>query len=85
MTKWRKELRFSIKDQKYGDALYNWPVMVIIIDGYLGFLLISILVCHIVSFRKWVVLWVKVMALHGSWPNKVYFKDCPYRGWMMVL
>jgi hypothetical protein len=66
MTKWRRELRFSIKDQKYGDALCNWPVMVIIMDGYLGFLLISILVCCIVNLRRWVVLWVRVMALQGS-------------------
>jgi hypothetical protein len=44
-----------MKDQKYGDALCNWLVM-LIIDGYHEFLLISILVCHIVSLRRWVVL-----------------------------
>ena len=30
MTKWRIELGFSIKYQKYGDALCNWPVMVLL-------------------------------------------------------
>jgi hypothetical protein len=32
----------------------------------LGLLLISVLVCHIVILRRWVVLWVRVMVLHGS-------------------
>jgi hypothetical protein len=50
---------------KCGEVFYSWPVMVISMDGYIGFLLIGILVCHIVSLRRWVVLWVRVMGLHG--------------------
>jgi hypothetical protein len=60
--------------------LAGYGFIVVIMIGYLGFLLISVLVCRVVSLRKQVVLWVKVMALHGSWPNEVYFEDCPYRG-----
>lgn len=40
-----------------------WFVVVIMV-GYLEFLLIGVLVCRIVSLRRWVVLWVKVMP-HG--------------------
>jgi hypothetical protein len=37
--------------------------MVIIMDGYIGFLLIDILVCHIVSLKRWVVFWVRVNGI----------------------
>ena len=48
----------------------GYGFVVVIVFRYLGFLLIGILVYHVVSLRMCVVLWVKVMALHGSWQTK---------------